>query len=175
LPDAANDPFYAIISPAQQAVVINTANIPASYIPNDPNSRWIWEDQFGQPTNTTRTFRTTFNIPVAFDLTSAVIVGRWSVDNYGLDILFNGNSTGQTAAGFGSWTSFNFNNLFVYGQNTVDFVVQDVGFISGLRVEFLDSNIERLKGTDAPEPGTFALAGFGLAAAAWFRRRSRSA
>jgi len=49
------------------------------------------------------------------------IVGGWAVDNTGTDIVLNGVSTGITAPGFGSLSSFTITNGLVAGVNTLDF------------------------------------------------------
>ena len=99
-----------------------------------------------------------------FDLTTAVIAGRWSVDNYGNDILVNGVSTGASAGGFSSWYGFSVNNsLLTSGINTIDFVVQDVGGISGFRSEFTVATADELPSTAVPEASsTLILLGLGL-------------
>ena len=56
------------------------------------------------------------------------------MDNYGLDILVNGVSSGQVSGGFSNWTMFSLTSGFVPGLNTLDFVAKDWGIISGFRV-----------------------------------------
>ena len=115
---------------------VNVSPRPGSWLANTAASSWVWENTSGQPVNVIRTFRQSFDMS-GFDLTTAVIAGRWSVDNYGNDILVNGVSTGASAGGFSSWYGFSVNNsLLTSGINTIDFVVQDVGGISGFRSEF---------------------------------------
>src|SRR3954454_24981591 len=66
-------------------------------------------------------FRITFSLSGLLP-SSATIVGNWSVDDQGLDILLNGVSTGITAAGFGSFYQFTLSGGFVDGSNTLDFI-----------------------------------------------------
>lgn len=161
LAGGANDPHYSILSPSQAAVVINNP-IPGSWLANDTNSKWIWETSSGTPTNVTRTFRHAFDLS-GFDLASVIISGRWSTDNVGDDILINGVSTSQTASGFSSWFDFSVPNAhLVAGQNTIDFVVRDVGVISGFRAEFLRAEGELASSTAVAEPASLALLLFGL-------------
>lgn len=151
LGDGASDPHYSILNPAGPGIVINQGNIPSSWLPNNSSSRWIWQTATGQPTNVTLTFSTTFDL-TGFDPNSASITGMWAVDNFGLDILINGNSTGQTSPGFGSLVPFNINNGFLPGINTIEFVAQDVGFISGFRVDSISGTADLINGEQIPEP-----------------------
>jgi hypothetical protein len=134
LVDGASDSHWSILSPVQQGIVLDQALIPGSWLPNTADSRWIWETSSGQPTNVTRTFRISFDL-TGLDESTALITGRWSVDNRGLDILINGISTGLTQPGFSLWTNFSVGNGFVPGMNTLDFVCLDFGGISGFRAE----------------------------------------
>tara|TARA_R110000751_G_scaffold307401_1_gene428478 strand:+ start:39444 stop:41333 length:1890 start_codon:yes stop_codon:yes gene_type:complete len=89
----------------------------------------------GDP-DVTRTFRLTFHVDVIPD--SCMILGGWAVGNAGVDILINGQGTGQTiAAGcppFQSLTPFSINHGVKRGCNTLDFVVKDQGCNAGLQV-----------------------------------------
>lgn len=166
LGDGAADTNWVLLSPPQQGVVITQSLIPLPWIANDPSSRWIWETERGEPTNVTRTFRTTFNIGAGLDPGTATIVGRWAADDAGLDILLNGMSTGQSALGFAAWSGFVLNSGFAYGLNTIDFIVQDAGFMGGFRAEFTSSNIEEI-----PEPTSVVLTGLGLCLGVFLRHR----
>jgi len=77
------------------------------------------------------TFRVLVEIPDGVDAEEAAIIGRWTSDNQGVDVLVNGVSTGTAPtgnfralepippdAGFG---------LFENGINTVDIVIQNAG------------------------------------------------
>ncbi len=67
---------------------------------------------------------------ISFDLTgfnetTANITGEWAVDNTGIDILLNGNSTGNSNNnGFGGFTPFTISTGFVAGENTLEFIVE---------------------------------------------------
>jgi len=110
-------------------------------------------------------YRTTFDltglVPVNTSLT-----GQWSTDNEGIDILINGVSTGNTASGFTTWSPFVINSGFINGVNTLDFIVNNDGGPTGLRVE--------LSGTSsvAPEPTSLLLIGAGFVCLGLLRRKS---
>jgi hypothetical protein len=169
LGDGMFDPHWQILSPLQQAVTVNAASLPGTWLANTADSRWVWQSSNGQPINVTRTFRTTFDL-TGYDPSTAAIWGRWATDNDGLNILLNGNGTGQTSPGFGSWTSFSLSGGFIAGVNTLDFVVYDYGSIAGFRSEFQASSVDAV-----PEPGTIALVALGLGAVAFARRARRRA
>ena len=111
-------------------------------------------------------YQTTFDL-AGVDPTTASLVGQWATDNEGVDILINGVSTGNTAGGFSSWYSFDISSGFVSGVNTLDFIVNNDGGPTGLRVE--------LSGTaDAtPEPAPSLMLAIGLAGLGVLKRRGR--
>ncbi|GGA21811.1 PEP-CTERM sorting domain-containing protein [Okeania sp. KiyG1] len=152
LGDGVADPNYNILETTSSGIVVNQANVPSVWFPNNSNSRWIWETATGQPTNVTRTFRTTFDL-TGFDPNTASISGEWAVDNEGLDILINGISTGQTSSGFRNLDSFSINDGFVSGLNTLDFIAFDFGISSGFRVDSISGSAE-LIAEPIPEPSS---------------------
>lgn len=118
-------------------------------------------------------YRLTFSL-AGLNAATATISGLWATDNDGADILINGISTGQTTP-FGGFTfhSFTIGSGFVAGTNTLDFIVNNGGGPTGLRVE--------LSGTAAadgiPEPASWALMilGFGGVGAGVRARRKLAA
>ena len=160
LSDAVSDAHFAILG-GDQAVTVAEASIPASWLPNGADSRWIWEQSNGQPANVTLTFRTTLDL-TGLDPATAQVTGQWATDNAGNDILINCISTAQTSGGFNSFTAFMISSNFVSGINTVDFVVQDSGDIAGFRAEFLSASADPPSNTVIPEPGTIATLAAGL-------------
>lgn len=167
LADGATDTHYAILETGTNAIAM--ANHPA-WIPNDLTSKWVWQQSNGQPTNVTRTFRQTFDL-TGLDHTTAAITGTWAVDNSGLNILINGTATGNTAPGFTAYANFSINSGFIAGINTLDFVVQDVGVISGFRVGSISGTANALSSVNVPEPITLSLLGAGLLSLGAIRRR----
>jgi hypothetical protein len=165
----ATDPHYTVNQNAgAQAVVYNNG----AYI-QDGSSAYIWQDANGNPGNTTRTFRTTFNVTSGYDPTTAFVTGQWSVDNFGLDILLNGVSTGNTNFnGFQSFTPFSINSGFVSGLNTLEFVVQDVGPPGAVDVRNLTGNAQ-LAVVATPEPSTVILMATGFVGLGMARMRRR--
>ncbi|WP_036307749.1 PEP-CTERM sorting domain-containing protein [Methylophilus sp. 5] len=107
------------------------------------------------------TWTTTFDL-TGYDAASASFNAQFAADNSAI-VYLNGNQIG-TSSGFSSWSTFSATaGNFVAGVNTLSFVVtnqaQDFGNPTGLRVEFLTSNVATV-----PEADTYALmlAGFGL-------------
>lgn len=147
------------------------AMTPHSSYATSPTAGYIWQSSDGMPVNVTRTFRTTFTLNSGFDPATAMLFGKWSTDNYGLDVILNGVSTGITSPDFLAFRSFQINSGFVSGLNTLDFVVQDVGVISGLAVSDLSGTATT---TVTPEPSAIALMTAGLLAlGVAARRRNR--
>lgn len=159
------DPHYVVmVSGTPQAVVVGG---PPSYIQTPP-SKWVWQTWQQLPTNVTLTFRTTFLL-TGFQTGSPVISGFWATDNIGLDILINGQSTGNTCGGFTSLCGFTISSGFVDGVNTIDFVVQDTGIIGGLLVSSISGTF-----APVPEPAAVLLCGLGLVGLMAYRRRGQA-
>ena len=113
------------------------------------------------------------------DVSSVVITGQWATDNSGSDILVNGVSTGQTAGGFTSYTSFVIAaGLLQSGLNTLDFKVLNASGTSGnpmgLRVEFTERSASLATPLPAALP-LFASGLGGLGLLSWRRKRKKGA
>ena len=159
LGDGASDPHYSIVSPSGPGIVVSQSNIPGDWLSNSSSSRWIWQQFDGQPTNVTRTFRTTFDL-TGLNPSTASIAGTWAADNFLDQILINGVSIGTipnnpAGSNFISFSPFNINSGFQAGINTLDFVVRDAGFISGFRVGEISGTAQPISPSPSvPEPST---------------------
>jgi len=156
LAPGASDPHYVVLETGNNAFTISSP--PFNYVANSAASMWIWEQANGQPTWTTRTLRTTFDL-TGFDLSTTSIKGRWAADDFVDDIKINGVSIGPIPnypgdENFNSLHPFTISSGFTTGINTLDFVVRDTGNVAGFRVDF----------TPVPEPSAvlgLVLLGFG--------------
>ena len=105
------------------------------------------------------------------DASTASFSGRWAADNLGIARL-NGQEI-SSINGFRNWSSFDSSGAsFFAGLNTLEFEVTNLaqtrGNPTGVRVEFLSSNIDTVA---VSEPSTLALFGIGLAGLFAARRR----
>jgi hypothetical protein len=182
------DPHYSLVSVPGGTTELEVYNYNL-WTSAGPNSAWIAPHEFanGYLTNDAGPpgvydYRTTFDL-TGFDPSTALISGRWSVDNQGTDILVNGQSTGQqtTPENFdGGYSSFTIASGFLHaGVNTLDFVANNEPGTpdypdnpTGLRVEFLVATAS-FAGPSVPEPSTLLMSSFacGLFGAAWLKRR----
>lgn len=129
------DPHFVVVeNDYQQAFVINPPS--STWIQNDENSQWIWENANGEPVNVIRTFRTSFDL-TGFDYSTTKINMHVGADNSLLDVHLNGNSVDISLddPAFTTLQSFSITEGFQSGINSLDFVVQDIGEISGFRVD----------------------------------------
>jgi hypothetical protein len=186
LANGAVDPHYLLTSvPGGTTgiqVLTSTAGYPSSWLGVDSSSvsAWIGPNTFvSDGPAGDYNYRTTFDL-TGLDPATASLIGQWSTDNTGVDILINGVSTGITATGpagtpeasFTQWTTFSIGSGFVGGVNTLDFIVNNQSATganpTGLRVEISGN------AAAAPEPASFVLIGAGLLALSRLRRRVRS-
>lgn len=155
-----NNGTYGPVAATGAAIAENsTAGWPynGTWIGDNSTSAWLIPASNSQATGY-------FDYRTSFDLTgllagSAQILGQWSTDNPGIDILLNGISLGLTNTNqFGSWTAFSINSGFVAGINTLDFIIRNDGGPTGLRTEMTGTaNLARV-----PEPASIALLAAGL-------------
>jgi hypothetical protein len=164
LPTGSTDTHYfATSSPGGPfaPIVVSDAGWPFplwvanNYTPGS-SSRWIGPDVSSYGPAGNYVYRTTFFLPPS--ATNVVINGLWATDDWGTDILINGNSTGQVSAGFTSLVPFAVTSGFQPGPNSLDFLVTNAGGPTGLRVDGIRGKFDLI-----PEPATFLLAaGSGL-------------
>ena len=153
LADNSVDPHYTLLSNpdngSPNAIVEDSTVFPivaGPWLANTASSKWI-----GPQFNTSASAVGFYTNRLSFDLTNrdpntVLIIGRWSSDNSGRDILVNGVSTGNPQSPtFAGYTAFNIstsNASFLPGINTIDFVVENEATpgYTGLRVEFTASS-----------------------------------
>lgn len=180
LPDSTiGDPHYSLLtvplgSTTAIRIITSAGGFPIPpYIGDNSFSRWIGpnnDSDLNGPVGN-YTYRTTFDLS-GYVFGSASIIGGWSTDNAGVDILINGSSLGfttsftQFASGF---SPFSVVSGFVAGTNTLDFVVNNGGGPTALRVEM--SGSADLAST-VPEPMSLALVAVALAGLALSRRKA---
>jgi hypothetical protein len=125
------------------ALVVDDTQFPIStgnWVASGPKSKWIAPSSVQTNGNLegNYTFQTFFDL-TGYDLSQAKVVGAWAVDNFGLDILVNGLSTGITSPGFGGMTAFTLPaSSLVAGPNVLDFKMNNAPSgvnPTGLRVD----------------------------------------
>ena len=137
LPNSSVDPHYRLAqsadatSPGPNAIVVLDTLFPivaGPWLATSPTSKWIGPkaDQSVGSAFGNYTYRISFDL-AGLDPSTAVITGRWSSDNGGVDILINGVSTGITGDGnFGTFTpQFAISSGFAGGSNALDFIVNN--------------------------------------------------
>jgi hypothetical protein len=151
LADGATDPHYQITvnpdSASPNAIVQDSTVFPivgGPWVANNDHSKWIGPRletsgaAGGVGAAGNYLYRTTVDL-TGYDHTAVLISGVWATDNDGLDILINGESTGQpNTAQFTVFTPFSISGGFRPGLNTIDFSVNNSGVgYTGLRVDQL--------------------------------------
>jgi PEP-CTERM motif len=176
LGDNVDDPHYALtVDPSGlgDATVIADGFPIGPWVANDSVSRWIGPADGGDANGPggDYTYQTTFTLSPEADVASVIIGGLWGTDNSG-EIFVNGQSTGQTVAGFSALAPFELNgsnSTFHQGVNTLEFVVDNASSgPTGLRVEGIKGSFGPV-----PEPATAALGLMALSALGMGLRRRR--
>lgn len=143
---------------------------------NNATSSWLTPalDQstsFDPLSNGIYTWATTFDL-TGYNAATAGFTGRFAADNSAVAYL-NGHQIG-TSSGFTAWSNFSTTaSDFISGVNTVTFVVtnlkQNGGNPTGLRAEFLTSNV-----SPVPEPETYGMMLMGLGLMGFVARRRKN-
>jgi hypothetical protein len=163
--------FYTASPLPAVPVTVDATGYPIAggpWVANNANSRWIGPDQYSYGPAGGYTYATQFVLPPNTNLATVNVSGMWATDDPGLDIEINNISTGQLSAGFTTLVPFSITGGFQVGVNTIEFLVQNAGGPTGLRVDKIRGDYSLI-----PEPGTLALATAGLIGIGTIRRRRR--
>jgi uncharacterized protein affecting Mg2+/Co2+ transport len=151
------------------------SSAPGSWLAADPVSTWIapyWlNDASSVLMDEGGNYDYRLTIGITGDASALVLMGRWAVDDGAVAIQVNGTTVvgGTPVTGdlqFAKWAAFTLSSGFVTGTNTIDFVVENDQYNTGLRVEWSSTS-------SVPEPGSTLLLGGGLAVLAAFARRRK--
>lgn len=153
-------------------------------------SHWISSMNLGDDENLPvgrYLYRTYFNLS-GFVPESLVISGWWAADGWGSNIFINGKPTGVTTQDPQPNRAANYLSLapililhdscpggcFVAGLNELILEVNNGGWETGVRAEFVGEASLMGPQQVIPEPGAWALVAGGLLATAWLWRRRAS-
>jgi hypothetical protein len=161
LPDGTiGDPHYSLISVPGGTTDIRVRTsaggypiVPSVYIGDDSISAWIGpnnDNQLDGPIGN-YDYRATFNL-TGLNPATASLIGHFASDNKEISVLLNGVSESFTQSSacitlgvcYESFTPLSITSGFVAGVNTLDFIVNNAGGPTALRVE--------LTGTASPVP-----------------------
>ena len=176
----AQDTNYALSSSTTSVgsfgyVAANSAFPIGPWLANTAASSWLTPtasqgESFDPSSNGTYTWSTNFDL-TGFNASTASFTARFAADNS--VVAYLNNVQIGTASGFASWTDLSSSSNFVAGVNTLSFVVtnlaQNGGNPTGLRVEFLSSNV-----TAVPEADTYAMMMAGLGLMGLIARRKKT-
>jgi hypothetical protein len=161
LPPFANvDSHYTLISSTDStfsgpnAIVAGGASLPAEWLPDGPNSKWISPREDANAGNAAGlyTYRTTFDL-TGMSAAGASLSGRWATDATGI-IKLNGVPAGSTSSSSSQYTPFLIGSGFVSGVNTLDFVVTNsaAAHPTGVRVELSGATTPATAADQLPAP-----------------------
>lgn len=165
------DPNWS--QPFGQARIISDGNLPGTAWATSPTSRWIsMNDSPYQPTGTFN-YSTTFDL-TGFDISTAILSGQWTVDDYAT-LMLNGNVLGTQSGQWSFFTAFTVNGgsgFFTSGVNTLTVsLTQADGYFDALNVDQLSITADAVSTT--PEPASIALVATGLVGMFGVARRRR--
>lgn len=145
LVDGETDPHYVLALssddrfPGPDTKVVYSDIFPlGTWIDNDSRSKWIApRSDAGEFNNNGMYVYTLYFSLNGFKPETAEIVGFWTTDNNGMDILLNekatGHSTTYNAFSMGLFP-FSINQGFTHGTNSISFIVNNGEAPTGLRV-----------------------------------------
>lgn len=155
----------------QSGVSVASNNAAYSSEVTTPTSAWVWAGDINNTNSNVYTF--SFDL-TGYDVSTAVLSGKWGIDNIG-SVLLNGN----LLASLPLTITANFNTLHDYGTsvdayfnsglNTLVFDVADDGGAAAFRA----TAIVEAAAIPLPAAATLLLAGLGGLAAVGRRRKSR--
>ncbi|HEY1787893.1 MAG TPA: immunoglobulin domain-containing protein [Verrucomicrobiae bacterium] len=132
------DPHYALVSVPSETNAIQVLDFSA-WLPADTNSAWIGPDNDSEDSGPVGNYDYQTTFVIAGDPATATIAGQCAADNQLNGIYLNGQFTGiASSEGFSEWQPFTLSGLtnnFVYGTNTLDFIVYNSSGPTGLRLE----------------------------------------
>lgn len=175
------DPHYTLLSVPSGTTDIRVRTSAGGYpippyIGDNALSAWIGPNNDAQVDGPVGSYdyRTTFSLAGLIPST-ALITGGWTTDNDGVEILLNGVDTGNPATSFTQFASgfapFTISGGFVAGLNTLDFIINNGGGPTALRVEMTGT-----ADTATPLPAALPLYATGLGVMGLLRwRRKRKA
>ncbi len=171
--DGQGDSHYNVVSTDFGSVGPAQTYYNSAYLAEDADSRWV--SYSGSPFGGSgyTAFETTFDL-TGYDLTSAVLSGRWGIDNEGVIKLNNAviaTLSGTTTDSFNQLYQFGASSGFVSGLNTLRFEVHDTGVPMAFRTD--DMSLTANLSSAVPEPATWAMMIIGFGAAGSMVRSNR--
>jgi hypothetical protein len=123
--------------PGPTAYVVDPA---PPWVVNGPLSKWLAPSPDGGSAFRAfgdYTYRTQFDL-TGYDACTCVVTGKWASDDETYDVLINGLSTSNTLSSPSTFDVLHplaITNGFISGTNTIDFIVHNGGFQTGVRAE----------------------------------------
>lgn len=153
LGDADENYRYGTVDGSAAIVRNEPSLIGPIWLANTEDSRWISENANSNSHGGLHDFFYTFSL-AGLDPNTALISGRFSVDNFCQVFLNNIVITEISTIGFKGYTEFTIDDNFIEGDNTIMFQVSNFNMVGkmGLRVEY-----DTATATVVPEPSVYGL------------------